>query len=66
MKTDSKKKKQYHQVRDANGWLHYVLDDFVEGNTNSVSGNANASRLFKALAILDRVEAELRRQCEDS
>ena len=57
---DNAEKSIVDKLRDANGWLDYVLEDFMDGKTQSVSGEQNAQRLIAARDILDKLELELK------
>lgn len=47
------------RLRDAIAALEFVLEEFANGKTRSVSGNENRCRLSKALAVLRNIQMEL-------
>lgn len=55
----AEKKPLVARLRDSVDWLDFILGEFVEGKTKSVSGNENRNRLAKALATLHDLEKEL-------
>lgn len=47
------------KLSDAIGWFDWALEDFITGETMSVSGENNAKRLSRACDILKELESEL-------
>ena len=60
MEEKTNRKSLCFRLRDAVGWLDYALGDFVEGKTQSVSGNENANRLATAMSMIRELEVELK------
>jgi len=47
------------RLNDAIGWLDFALLDFIEGKTQSVSGNENATRLQTAMRLLAGLQNDI-------
>ena len=56
---DNRKKTLRFRLADSVEWLYFVLEDFMEGETQSVSGNENAQRLLTACKTLRQLESDI-------